>query len=75
MSIPVGTTIEEGTVVDPWYITRPTDGTSGASSSGTTSIDGSAAQKALEADELAGKIGAIITPYDPEGANRLIQEF
>jgi len=56
--------------------------TDGISLSGTTSgaSVGQAgrnpsAQISTTADELIGKIGVIIQPYDPERSSRFIQEF
>lgn len=76
MSLPIGPTVDAYNpwVVDP-YMVGGADGTSGATSSGTTSGDTTSAETALLANELVGKIGASIDVYDPEGSNRLIQEF
>ena len=76
MSLPIGATVDE---YNPWvvdsYIVAGADGTTGATSSSTTAGDTTSAETALLANELAGKIGASVGVYDPEGSNRLIQEF
>ena len=76
MSIPIGPTVDEydPTTIDPAMVGGE-DGTGGAKSNSTTTGDASSAEIALLANELVGKIGPSIEPYDPEGRNRLIQEF
>ena len=76
MSLPIGATVDEynPTVIDP-YMVGGADGTGGVSTSSTTAGDTTSAETALLANELAGKIGASVDVYDPEGSNRLIQEF
>ena len=84
MSIPTGTVVDEYNpwVVDTYIVGAATVDTDGASvSTGgvvvntTTESDATTAEVALLANELVGKIGAIIGVYDPEASNRLIQEF
>ncbi len=66
MAIVVGPQIgASGTSTFTFYIVRPPDGTDGARSNALTSGDSGFA--ASQVDELAGKIGPIIEPYDPEG--------
>jgi len=76
LSLPIGVTVDEfnPAVIDPFMV-GGADGTGGAKSNSTTSGDTAAAEVALLANELVGKIGPSIEPYDPEGKNRLIQEF
>ena len=56
-----------------------TDGISLSGITGGASIQGggrnASVQISTTADELVGKIGAIIQPYDPERSSRFIQEF
>jgi hypothetical protein len=76
VSLPIGSTVDEynPSVIDP-FMAAGADGTGGAKNNSTTSGDTTSAETALLANELAGKIGPSIEPYDPEGKNRLIQEF
>lgn len=74
MAIVEGTQVTDADITFwNYYMTRPSDGTDGARSNVVTSGDSGFA--AIQVDELAGKIGAIVEPYDPEGRNRMIQEF
>ena len=57
-----------------YWLAIPPAGTTGAKSNSTTS--GDSGMKASQiVDELIGKIGAAIGPYDPESSDRMIQEF
>ena len=57
-----------------YYLSLPDEGETGARSNALTVGDtGITADRII--NELQGKLGAAIGPYDPEGKNRLIQEF
>ena len=83
MPFAVGATIEEGLWIPQTatWLVPPPDGTSGASGdsagsgAGGGGGDTSKAEINYQLEQLVGKIGAIVAPYDPEGTNRLIQEF
>ena len=83
MPFAVGPEIEDGLWIPQTatWLVPPPDGTSGATSSATGggsgggSGDSSKAEKQYQMEQLVGKVGAMIAPYDPEGVNRLMQEF
>jgi hypothetical protein len=74
MSIPIGPTIDvHNPAIFETTAMRANDGSSGPSSG--ADVFQSAAFQALQADELAGKIGPAVAEYNAEAENRLIQEY
>ena len=84
MSIRVGTILEayDPSILGVYIVGAATVDSDGASiivngivANAATRSDAATGEIALLANELVGKIGAIIGVYDPEASNRLIQEF
>jgi hypothetical protein len=74
MSIPIGAVVDaHNPVFFETSAMRASYGSSGASSG--ANIFQSASDQALQADELAGRIGPAVAEYDAEAENRLIQEY
>ena len=74
MSIPIGTVVDAH---NPVWIINPLDrGDEGESGpSYNADIFQRASDQSSQADELAGKIGPAIKPYNPEVQNRMVQEY
>jgi len=76
VSIVLGPDINEGTVVDHYYLVRPSSvGGFGASLNAATPNETARGFKAVQMDELVGKIGPVVGIYDPEGASRMVQDW
>lgn len=74
MSIPIGPSVDEFTpaIIETAAMRAP-DGSKGPSAG--SDVFQSAADQALQADELVGKLGPAVGAYDAETENRLIQEY
>jgi hypothetical protein len=70
MPLGEGPIIEENITLEVLILSQAPEGTTGARSNSV-----SRGERAIPPDPLVGKIGVAIAPYDPEGTDRLIQEF